>query len=272
LTEINFYDAENDEINVQDIYQWQAETDEFLRMSDSNTLEEIRFDRGWTRATLDEELFKRKAVLAYLIDNGLNTYTQVAATIQAFINDEETILALMANDQLERSLEDLREMESVLIDIDPEKEAMVPRPDPNEEELAKCEDILDRAESELFEEYHGQDVTSVNSALADVDAVEPDVTPEAASTPSSGTDGDAVETSADGAGDPDEDEDMDGFGISFEADDGAASEGAVDSGAADPDPDSGTGDADPDAADADSMSDIDEWGFGDVTDTDSEET
>ncbi|MDZ5812456.1 type II/IV secretion system ATPase subunit, partial [Halorubrum sp. AD140] len=37
LTEINHYDAENDEINVQDVFQWQAETDEFLQMGDSNT-------------------------------------------------------------------------------------------------------------------------------------------------------------------------------------------------------------------------------------------
>ncbi len=44
---------------------------------------------------------------------GANTYTQVDASIQAFINDPDTILTLIANDQLELSLEDLREMESV---------------------------------------------------------------------------------------------------------------------------------------------------------------
>jgi len=32
LTEINHYEAEHDEINVQDVYQWQAETDEYLKM------------------------------------------------------------------------------------------------------------------------------------------------------------------------------------------------------------------------------------------------
>ena len=46
LTEINHYDAENDEINVQDVYQWQAETDEHLSMGESSTLAEIKFDRG----------------------------------------------------------------------------------------------------------------------------------------------------------------------------------------------------------------------------------
>ncbi|MFB6282192.1 MAG: ATPase, T2SS/T4P/T4SS family, partial [Haloferacaceae archaeon] len=172
LTEINHYDAENDEINVQDVYQWQAETDEFLQMGQSNTLEGIKFDRGWSQERLEEELFKRRAVLAYLIDRGLNTYTQVAATFQAFINDQETILALMARDDLERSLEDLREMESVLIDIDKEQEAMVPRPDPGEEEAEQAREILDRAREELFPDYRDRDVAGVASALADITPAE----------------------------------------------------------------------------------------------------
>mgnify|MGYP006287003155 FL=1 len=170
LTEINHYDAENDEINVQDVYQWQAETDEFLSMGDSNTLDEIMFDRGWSRATLEEKLFQRQVVLAYLIVEGLNTYTQVAATFQAFINDPDTILSLMANDELERSLEDLREMESVLIDIDPDKEEMVPRPDPTDEILAEANELLQRAEEQLFPAYRESEGGSVADALADVDS------------------------------------------------------------------------------------------------------
>ncbi|SDY13549.1 flagellar protein FlaI [Halopenitus persicus] len=169
LTEINHYDAENDEINVQDVFQWQAETDEFLRMGESSTLEEIIFDRGWDRETLDAELFKRRVVLAYLIDRGLNTYAEVAATFQAFINDPETILALMANDGLRSSLEDLREMESVQINVDPETEAMVPRPEPGEDGLAEAKEILADAEA-LFAEYRGTVPDSVADALVDVPA------------------------------------------------------------------------------------------------------
>ncbi len=168
LTEINHYDAENDEINVQDIYQWQAETDEFLRMGDSNVLEEIMFDRGWGQEKIDDELRKRRVVLAYLIDRDLNSYAQVAATFQAFINDPETVLALMANDGLERSLEDLREMESVHIDVDREKEAMVPRPDPDEEGREEAAAILAKAE-DLFERYRGTVPDGVADALLEID-------------------------------------------------------------------------------------------------------
>ncbi|WP_225334680.1 type II/IV secretion system ATPase subunit [Halomicrobium urmianum] len=168
LTEINEYTAENDEINVRDVYEWRAETDEFIQMGNSNTLEEIKFDRGWTQERLDEELFKRKVVLAYLIENGLNTYTEVAATIQAFINDPDTILTLIANDQLAQSLSDLREMESVSIDIDQEKEEMVPRPDAPDEMLSEAGDILDNA-GPLFNRYLEMETPDIVSALTGIE-------------------------------------------------------------------------------------------------------
>jgi flagellar protein FlaI len=180
LTEINHYDAENDEINVQDVYQWQAETDEFLKMGNSNTLEEIMFDRGWSADKLDRELFKRQVVLAYLIDRELSSYAQVAATFQAFINDQETILSLIADDGLEESLEDLREMESVHINIDPEKEAMVPRPSPDEEGAALAERLLQRAEESLLPEFRGNEAADVADALTDMEPVS-DVTVDGAS-------------------------------------------------------------------------------------------
>jgi flagellar protein FlaI len=171
LTEINEYSAENDEINVRDVYQWQAETDQYLQMGNSNTLEEIKFDRGWNQETLDEELFMRKVVLSYLINNGINTYTQVAATVQAFINDPDTIMTLIANDQLERSLEDLREMESVKIDIDPKKEEMVPRPDPGDDIQEETREILDNAEP-LFDRYQAMDTPDIVDALQESTAPE----------------------------------------------------------------------------------------------------
>ncbi|WP_440991296.1 ATPase, T2SS/T4P/T4SS family [Haloarchaeobius baliensis] len=168
ITEINHYDAENDEINVQDVYQWQAETDEFLKMGESNTLEEIEFDRGWNRERLENELFQRRVILAYLIKNGLSKYVEVAATVQAFVNDPETILALIANGQLEESLDDLREMESVYIDVDPEDEELVPRPDPDDETYNLAQDILERAEESLFEEYRDVELSGlgIQSAIS----------------------------------------------------------------------------------------------------------
>jgi flagellar protein FlaI len=171
LTEINEYSAENDEINVRDVYEWRAETDEYIQMGNSNTLETIKFDRGWTQEKLDEELFKRKVVLAYLIEQGINTYTEVAATIQAFINDPDTILTLIANDQLKHSLEDLREMESVKINIDPDKEEMVPRPEAPPELVEETKQVIDNA-GPLFTQFKSGDTPDIVSALMEGDAIE----------------------------------------------------------------------------------------------------
>jgi len=194
LTEINHYDAENDEINVQDVYQWQAETDEFLKMGDSNTLEEIQFDRGWNRDRLEDELFERRIILAYLIKNGLSEYTKVAATVQAYINDPETILTLIANEQLEDSLEDLREMESVEIEVDPEKEALVPRPEAGEAIYNEATDILERAQERVFEEYRGQVPSGLGSALSGMSGEEePTISPEGADSDDFDFGGDAAD-------------------------------------------------------------------------------
>ncbi|MFB6229053.1 MAG: type II/IV secretion system ATPase subunit [Halobacteriales archaeon] len=153
ITEINEYSAENDEINVRDVYQWRAESDEFDAVGRSSVLENVMFDRGWTREELDRELRKRRIVLAYLIRNGLNDYAQVAATVQAFIADPETILGLIASGDLENALGALREMERVEIDIDPETEAMVPRPDPAEEVYDLAGEILRKAGDGVLAEY-----------------------------------------------------------------------------------------------------------------------
>ena len=166
ITEINSYDSENHEISVQDIYQWQPEDDEFRQHGNSKKLEEIAFDRGWSMTELEAERFERRTILSYLIKNGLNSYTEVAATLQAYINDSETILTLIANGDLEASLEDLREMESVLIDVDPEKEALVPRPEPSENVRAEAEQVLETAESRIFEQYRGQSSGSLLEALS----------------------------------------------------------------------------------------------------------
>ncbi|MDX1748458.1 MAG: type II/IV secretion system ATPase subunit, partial [Halobacteriales archaeon] len=168
ITEINRYSNEKDEINVKDVHSWRAEDDEFRSVANSRLLEEVKFDRGWNQERLDVEMFKRRTVLAYLIHNDIKEYAKVAATLQGFINDPDTILALIARDRLADSLDDLRGMESVLIDIDPEKEALVPRPDPTSETAELADSILDEAEDRLFEEYRQMVPSPLVEALPDL--------------------------------------------------------------------------------------------------------
>ncbi|MFB6135599.1 MAG: type II/IV secretion system ATPase subunit [Halobacteriaceae archaeon] len=260
LTEINEYSAENDEINVQDVYEWLPEGDDFQRQPASTTLEEIQFDRGWQRQELEDELFKRRVVLAYLIDRGLNEYAQVAATLQAFINDPDTILTLAANDELGESLADLREMESVLIDIDPEKEEMVPRPDPTDRVQREVDEILAEAEERIFSQYRGEDA-DLESALqmteeADDVVVDPTDPPEltAADLRELESNGSGVRDAFDGvleAGDGIFEDRGGIFGSDDESESESGSEDAADGTAADAGPSEATGDRTDEADGAD---------------------
>ena len=177
LTEINDYSSENDEINVNDVYQWNADTDEFEKTENSEVLNTIKFDRGWDDQKLEEEISKREVVLAYMIKERLNTYAEVAATFQAFINGPEVVLNLIANGLLEESLDNLREMESVGIDIDPDKEEMVPRPEPPDDILEWANTVLEDAldgvlEGRIGVEPEGKLSKLLEGSLSDHDDVE----------------------------------------------------------------------------------------------------
>lgn len=157
-------------------------------MGDSNTLDEIKFDRGWDQRRLEEEIFKRKTIIAYLIENEISDYTRVAATIQAFINDPGTVLTLIANDALLDALDDLREMESVDIQVDPEKEALVPRPTPTDETANKASQILEEADARLLDERKGHVPTGLGGALEEMAETEGSVAPTPTPTPAGGGD------------------------------------------------------------------------------------
>lgn len=150
LTEINEYDSENAEINVRDVFKWQASRDEFMFHDDVNTVDEIKFDRGWDDDELEYNIFIRRVALAYLIKHDLNTYAEVASTLQAFIRDPQTILTLMKYNELSDSLNDLREMESVEINVNSEDENLVPRPSTPDDVSREVENVLQQAEDELY--------------------------------------------------------------------------------------------------------------------------
>lgn len=169
ISEVVQYNSDDDNIVVQDIYKWQAETDSFLQTSASNLIEEIKFDRGWDDSELTKEIAERKVVLAYLIKNGFKTYREVASTLQAYMTDPTTVITLIAEDRLESSLDNLEEIESIDIEIDEEINDLEVRPDPGEKLLEKCDEILEE-NKEWMSKYEGQDV-SIEDAMPEVDEI-----------------------------------------------------------------------------------------------------
>jgi flagellar protein FlaI len=68
-------------------------------------------------------------------------------------------------------------MESVLIDVDPEKEEMVPRPDPSDAVLAEAEAIIEtaRADGGILAGFEGDTPNSLAAALSPDEAAAEDV-------------------------------------------------------------------------------------------------
>jgi flagellar protein FlaI len=132
ITEVTRYDPENDEITVKDVYRWRADADAFEQPAESSVLDQIRRERGWSRHRLETALDRRRIVLAYLLTRGITDYAAVAATFQATMRDPATVLSSIASETLEESLDGLRTMESIHVDVDATAEAMTPRPSPTE--------------------------------------------------------------------------------------------------------------------------------------------
>ncbi|MDS0243143.1 MULTISPECIES: ATPase, T2SS/T4P/T4SS family [unclassified Haloferax] len=173
ITEFGDYDDERDAIDMETLYKWEPTTDEYQQVAESDVLEDIRIQLGWSEDRLIREIQKRKSVLAYLIKHNYNTYGQVAGTIQAFMRDEEAILTLMANEELGDYLQNFQNSSTLEIDVDPEREALVPRPDPSDKSLRQSESALSEA-APLLEEYEGRDIGASFTMFEDVENVETD--------------------------------------------------------------------------------------------------
>ncbi|MFB6282763.1 MAG: ATPase, T2SS/T4P/T4SS family [Halobacteria archaeon] len=100
LVEIIGIDPKTRNIRTDDVFEWDAETDSFIRTGDSDALEEIRKSRGWNQQELERQLNMRREVLEYLLENGITGYRDVSKTIHSFIIDPDRIMNRIKQDGL----------------------------------------------------------------------------------------------------------------------------------------------------------------------------
>jgi len=159
VIEIKQYLDETDDFAVRQIFDYEPSDDEFTSpgLHSSSLLDDIKQEQGWSASDLEVEMQRRKIVLAYLLRHNINTYAGVAATLQAYMNAPDTVLALIAEDNLRGRINNLRTMKNVEIDVDPELEELVPRPNPSEELREQAADIVDSHE-DLLQDYSEEDI------------------------------------------------------------------------------------------------------------------
>jgi len=61
-------------------------------VNNSQVLQDIADDRGWSGKELAEELRKRREFLQYLVDEDISGYHDVTSAIHMFGNDQEELM------------------------------------------------------------------------------------------------------------------------------------------------------------------------------------
>jgi len=168
LVEVGSYSAENNTFPLRQSYRWDQGTDEHIKRGESDILQEIKSNNNWTETEFRREMNRRRLVFAYLIEHGVNSYSHVAATIQAYMTSPDTVLSLMAQEELEEQLDELRDMKTVDINVDPEKETLIPRPTTPDDVSRKAKKILEEGEQLLV----GYDDKEIDFAGAISDIVD----------------------------------------------------------------------------------------------------
>jgi flagellar protein FlaI len=193
------------DIDVNFVFEWDPRTDTHEQQNDSRVLAEIAHDRGWDEADLEFELGRRQRVLAYLVENDITDYAEVAGTIHMYSKDPEFVMDAVDSETV--TTEEL--LDSVDGGSEDADEAEVADPVVDTEEVATWESLVREAERE--------------AALADVPDVDVErATDDGSESPDLGVDLDAIDddslTSVADTADPVEDgEDGEGAdGVPFD--------------------------------------------------------
>ena len=92
IAEIEGIDQRTGELDYSNTFAWGSTDDTFSR-NNSELLEEIREERGWSRSELLEELRNRERFLRYLQENGVNDYRRFTAMVNKYYADPAEVLA-----------------------------------------------------------------------------------------------------------------------------------------------------------------------------------
>jgi flagellar protein FlaI len=93
--------GDTDDILANEVFSWNPRTDDFNQSFDSNVLEDIAEDRGWSTPELKSAIEDRERVLRYLLENDITWWEDVADVIHSFMANEERTLAMIEDEGLE---------------------------------------------------------------------------------------------------------------------------------------------------------------------------
>jgi flagellar protein FlaI len=92
IGEIGGVDQRTGELDYSRAFTWQADDDTFER-SDSNLLDEIQDERGWSRTRLRREMRRRERFLRSLVEMDITDYRQFTALVNEYYADAERVMS-----------------------------------------------------------------------------------------------------------------------------------------------------------------------------------
>jgi flagellar protein FlaI len=99
VAEIGGIDQRTGELDYSNTYSWNSTGDSFSE-NNSELLEEIREERGWTQSELLTELRNLRRFPKYLQENGVNDYRRFTAMVNKYYADPEAVMDRIEQDDI----------------------------------------------------------------------------------------------------------------------------------------------------------------------------
>jgi len=100
IVEIGSISDRTGDLNYSDLYTWDPQSDDVDgRYTDSNVLDRIAEENGWSDRELREAFRDRTRVIEYLVDNDISRYDRFTAVVKRYARDPDAVLAGIEDDE-----------------------------------------------------------------------------------------------------------------------------------------------------------------------------
>lgn len=101
LIEILDIDPRTNELITNEVFKWNAATDEIRFSGKSYILEDIMEVKGWSNARMKEELKRRQEILEWMRLKKIRHFQEVGKVLLSYYHDPETVMELVRSDLYE---------------------------------------------------------------------------------------------------------------------------------------------------------------------------
>ncbi|KAF1075578.1 type II/IV secretion system ATPase subunit [Methanogenium sp. MK-MG] len=101
LIEILDIDPRTNELITNEVFKWNAATDEIRFSGKSYILEDIMEGKGWSDARMREELKRRQEILEWMRLKKIRHFQEVSKVLLSYYRDPETVMELVRSDLYE---------------------------------------------------------------------------------------------------------------------------------------------------------------------------